>query len=96
MDPQDGPVYILLLIIVKETQIFGGNNKTVVRSAACSISDLFGKGEPILGSAYAATALSFEINQISDSSQAYNCVVSFISTQYVRHGKRTFQSYTKR
>ena len=32
----------------------GGNNKTVVWSVACPISDLFGKGEPILGSAYAS------------------------------------------
>ena len=35
--------------LVPEINILGGNNKTVVWSAAYPISDLFGKGEPILG-----------------------------------------------
>ena len=33
--------------------MLGGINKTVVWSAACLVSDLFGKEELILGSAYA-------------------------------------------
>ena len=35
-------------------KILGGNNKTVVWSASCPISDLFGEGELILGSVYAS------------------------------------------
>ena len=39
----------------QEMNILDGNIKTVVWSAARPISDLFGKGEPILGSAYTYT-----------------------------------------
>ena len=41
----------LLLTVVKEstTRILGGNNEIVIWSAAYPISDLFGKGELILG-----------------------------------------------
>ena len=34
---------------MSKIDILGGNNKTVVWSAACQIPDLYGKREPILG-----------------------------------------------
>ena len=44
----------------------GGNNKTVVWSAACLISDLFGKGEQILVSAYASPNIGSPFPNKSD------------------------------
>ena len=41
-------------LMISKINILGGNNKTAVWSAACPISDLFGKGELILVSAYAS------------------------------------------
>ena len=61
----------------------GGNNKTAVWSAAWPIFDLFGKEDrywvqlmlrPI-------SALRWQINQISDGSQANNCIVYGIRTE---------------
>ena len=51
--------------------ILSGNNKTVVWSAACPISDLFGKGEPILGSAYTSPNIG---SSLPDKSSRVVCV----------------------
>ena len=51
------------------TKILGGNNKTVVWSTACPISDLFGKGEQILGSAYASPNIGSPLPNKSDIGQ---------------------------
>ena len=55
----DGLVKLLKLLprITSKINFMGGNNKTVVWSAACPISDLFGKRKPILGSAYASPSI---------------------------------------
>ena len=64
-----------MIIKETETKILDGNDETVIWSAACLISDLFGKGELILSSAYASPSISSrQINQISDSSQPNNCI----------------------
>ena len=57
------------LLIISKINILGGNNKTVVWSAACPISDLFGKGQPILGSAYASPNIGFLLLNKSDIGQ---------------------------
>ena len=49
--------------------MLGGNNKTVVWSAACPIFDLFGQGELILGSAYASPNTSPPMRNKSDTGQ---------------------------
>ena len=56
--------------------ILGGNNKPVVWSAACPISDLFGKGDRYWAQLTLCpiSALPCQINQISDSSQPNNCI----------------------
>ena len=63
--------------------ILGGNNKTVVWSAACPISDLFGKGDRCWAQLTLCpiSALPCQINQISDSSQPNNCIISSSSTK---------------
>ena len=66
----DGPGLALELpLIVSKINILRANNKTVVWSAACSISDLFTL-RPI-------SALPCRINQISDSSRPNNCILLF-------------------
>ena len=57
-----------LLLLAKLT-FMGGNNKTVVWSAACPIFDLFGKGEPILGSTYASPNMGSPLPNKSDIKQ---------------------------
>ena len=49
--------------------MLGGNNRTVVWSAAGPISDSFGKGERILGSAYASPNIGFPLPNKSDIEQ---------------------------
>ena len=61
-----------ILIIVRETQtkILGGNNETVTWSVACLISNLFGKQELILDSAYALHNISSLMPNKSDIRQS--------------------------
>ena len=75
----DGLVKLLKLLrrITRKMNILAGNNKTVVWSAACPTSGLFGKGEPILGSAYTSPNIGSPLpnNQMSDSSRPNNCII---------------------
>ena len=67
----NGPMLLLkkLLSIVSKIKILGWNNKTVVWSAACPISDLFSKGKPILGSADAPPNFGSPLPNTSDIGQ---------------------------
>ena len=59
----------LTLEIISKINILGGNNKTVVWSTACPISDVFGKGGPIFGSAYASSNIDSPLPNKSDIGQ---------------------------
>ena len=60
---------INICLFTLQINFLGGNNKTVVWSAACPISDLFGKREPILGSAYASPNIGSPLPNKSDIGQ---------------------------
>ena len=59
----------LLPCITSKINILGENNETVIWSAACPISDLFGKEEPILDSVYASPNIGSPLPSKSDIGQ---------------------------
>ena len=81
-----------LFLLKYETIIRGGDNETVIWSAPCLMSDLFGKEELML-TLFPISALPCRMNQTSDSSQPDNYILLKITIKSIQlqydHRKNT-------